>query len=304
MSVLAAGYIAKGVPVTDALNMLHIPRSSFYSTPSTSPSRAGRADSMHTVRRNGRETLYLTNGEVVEEMRAVLSQEFVCYGYKKVTKQLQREGFVINRKKVRRLMAENRLLNHSYNRRSPVSRVVESKVIVSAPNQVWETDIKYVWIAGEERNAYFLGFIDCFTREAVKHYFGLQCRGDDVREAMMQAFHERGIGSIGNVRIRNDNGTQLVCRTVEQFLSMMNISHERIHPHTPKEDAHIESFNSILEREVIRRFEFESFGDAEATVGRFVEFYNDRRLHSAIGYCTPREVYEKWKGISMKEALS
>ena len=67
------------------------------------------------------------------------------------------------------------------------------------------------------------------------------------------------------------------------------------HPATPKEDAHIESFNSILEKEVIRRFEFSSFEDAENTISRFIAFYNNERLHSAIDYRTPREVYEKWK---------
>ena len=75
----------------------------------------------------------------------------------------------------------------------------------------------------------------------------------------------------------------------------MRIEHERIHPQTPKEDAHIESFDSMLEREVIRRFKFSSFEDTKATVGRFIGFYNRTRLHSAIGYQTPREVYLKWK---------
>ena len=62
---------------------------------------------------------------------------------------------------------------------------------------------------------------------------------------------------------------------------MMNIPHERIHHATPKEDAHIESFNSILEREVIRRLEFESFEEAKSTIGRYVDFYNNERSHSA-----------------------
>ncbi len=304
MKVLAQEYVAKGVPVTAALRLLHLPRSSFYSVPVASPSGSGRAESTLTLRRNVDTTVYISNQQVVEEIRALLAQEFVCYGYKKMTKHLQRDGFVINRKKVRRLMAENNLLNHAYNRRNPVRRVVESMVRTTAPNQVWEADIKYIWLAGEERNAYFLGFIDCFTREAVKHYLGLHCNGGDVRETMMHAFHGRGIGEIGSVLIRNDNGTQLICRAVETFLTMMNIGHERIHTRTPKEDAHIESFNSILEREVIRRFEFESFGDAEATISRFVEFYNNRRLHSAIGYITPAEAYGKWKGICTKEVVS
>ena len=62
---------------------------------------------------------------------------------------------------------------------------------------------------------------------------------------------------------------------------MINIPHERIHPATPKEDAHIEPFNSILDSEVIRRLEFESFEEAKSTIGRYVDFYNNERSHSA-----------------------
>ena len=93
--------------------------------------------------------------------------------------------------------------------------------------------------------------------------------------------------------MRSGNATQFICNTVENFLSMMNIPHERIHPGTPKEDAHIESFNSILEREVIRKLEFESFEEAESTIRRYVDFYNNERLHSAIGYITPREMNKR-----------
>lgn len=76
---------------------------------------------------------------------------------------------------------------------------------------------------------------------------------------------------------------------------MMNIPHERIHPTTSKEDAHIVSFNFILKKEVIRRFEFSSFENADNTISRFIEFYNNVKLHLAKDYKAPREVYEKWK---------
>jgi putative transposase len=65
---------------------------------------------------------------------------------------------------------------------------------------------------------------------------------------MMAALDRRGLENLSRKRMRSDNGTKFVCNTVENFLSMMNIPHERIHPATPKEDAHIESFNSILVR--------------------------------------------------------
>jgi putative transposase len=71
---------------------------------------------------------------------------------------------------------------------------------------------------------------------------------------------------------------------VELFLSSSKIDHERIHPATPKEDVHIESFNFILVKDVIMRFEFSTFEYVENTILRFIELYKNERLHSAIDY--------------------
>jgi putative transposase len=121
---------------------------------------------------------------------------------------------------------------------------------------------------------------------------------------MMTAFDQRDLDSILGIPMRSGNDTQFVCNTLENFLSMMNISHERIHPTTPKEDALIESFKPILEREVIRRFEFESFGEAQSTIDRFVVFYNDERLHISIGYITLGEMNKNVrKGFRKLEIL-
>ena len=178
--------------------------------------------------------------------------------------------------------------------------MVVARVVVKAPNMVWEFDIKYVYVQGDGRNVFLLCFEDCYTREIVGFFIGYHCTGSDVSAAIARALDKRGITEITAVRLRSDNGTQFVCSRVEQLLDLMHIEHERIHPQTPKEDAHIESFNSILEREVIRRFEFSSFEDARSTVERFIEYYNRDRLHSAIGYMTPREVYVKWKEENME----
>ena len=243
----------------------------------------------------GNESIMVPDTRILEEIRDLLGREFVCYGYKKVTKHLQRSGYTINRKKVFRILKENHLLNHRYNYRSPAKRVVDSVVRVNAPNEVWEMDIKYIYIPGENRTAYLFAIMDCFSREVVGKYIGYHCTSQDVKMAMDFAFLDRGIHAISGVRIRSDNGTQFVSRMVELFLSSLSVPHERIHPATPKEDAHIESFNSILEKEVIRRFEFSSFEGAMKTTDRFIAFYNNERLHSAIDYKAPREMYEEWK---------
>ena len=292
---LASDYSASGISLRRSTSLLGIPRSSFYSQPVPRLAVRGRKPSSFALRINGSGIRLITNSEVVAEIQKTLSMEFVCYGYKKMTAHLRRLGFIVNAKKVRRLMDEASLLNHRYSEHRPVKRVVVARVVVKAPNMVWEFDIKYVYVQGEGRNVFLLCFEDCCTREIVGFFMGHHCTGGDVSAAIARAFDERGITEIAAVKLRSDNGTQFACSRVERLLDLMHIEHERIHPQTPKEDAHIESFNSILEREVIRRFEFSSFQDARSIVERFIEFYNADRLHSAIGYMTPREVYVKWK---------
>ena len=107
-----------------------------------------------------------------------------------------------------------------------------------------------MYIHGENRTAYLFAIIDCYTKEVVEKYIGYHCSSQKMKMAIDFAFLDRGIMQIKNVRIRSDNVTRHVSRIVELFLSTRNIAHERIHPATPKEDAHIESFNSILEKEV------------------------------------------------------
>ena len=103
--------------------------------------------------------------------------------------------------------------------------------------------------------SYLFAIIDCYTREVVGKYMGYHCSSQNVKMAIDFAFLDRGIMKIKNVRIRSDNFTRYVSRIVEIFLSSSNIAHERINSATAKADAHIESFNSILAKEVIRRFE-------------------------------------------------
>lgn len=157
------------------------------------------------------------NTSVVEVIEDLLSSEFVCYGYKKVTKYLQHSGYRINRKKVRRLMRENHLLNHSYNRKGKVRRVIDRKLKLTMPNEVWEMDIKYVWIHGEFRNDILFVRMGCFTREEIGHYIGYSCRRYHVRMVMEFAFHDRGSENLRNLRIRSDNSSQFIAKMVGEY---------------------------------------------------------------------------------------
>ena len=192
---IANEYMDRGLRVSDVANILHIPRCSFYEIKSSEghSTRRGRKNSSFTLRKDSDETIIVDNSFIVNEIEVFLSREFVCCGYKKKAKQLNRLGYIIKRKKVMRLRSENDLMNHSYNRRRPVTRVVQSVVDVSSMDRVWEFDIKYVWIHGESRNTYLLAMIDCYSREIVGHYIGYHCTDRDVKETMMIAFDKRSL---------------------------------------------------------------------------------------------------------------
>jgi putative transposase len=156
-------------------------------------------------------------------------------------------------------------------------------------------DIRYVYIHGENRTAYLFAIIDCYTMEVVGKYIAYHCTSINVKMAIDFAFLDRGVMQIKNLHIRRANVNCYISKIVELYLSSFKMAHERIHPAMPKEDAHIESFNSIQEREVIKRFEFSSFEDEEKIISRFISFYNNERLHPAIDYRTPMGVYENRK---------
>lgn len=86
-----------------------------------------------------------------------LNEEKVCHSFKKMTVHIHWLGQIMNAKKVRRHMDEASLLNHRYNERMPVKRVVLTRVTVKSPNIVWEFATKYVWIQGEGRTSSFFG---------------------------------------------------------------------------------------------------------------------------------------------------
>lgn len=69
----------------------------------------------------------------------------------------------------------------------------------------------------------------------------------------------------------------------------MGVYQEFTHVATPEENAYIESFFKLLQTEVIERFEWDSFFQLQLLINRYIEFYNNERIHSAIGYMSPNQ---------------
>ena len=76
---------------------------------------------------------------------------------------------------------------------------------VTAPNQLWQFDLKYIWIHGENRWCFFLGFIDVFTKKITGWYIGKTCKAGDLVFTLNQAIQNENIPSETPLVIRSDN---------------------------------------------------------------------------------------------------
>jgi transposase InsO family protein len=246
------------VPVRWLCNWTGIAPSTWYYMPTDG--RRGAKPSTHTYRLDGER---VSNTLVTEEIKNILSEEFICYGYEKTTWELQDRGYIVNKKKVYRLMDEaHLLLRHNRIATQGKRQFVQARRIDAAyPLQYLVMDIKYVWIQGEKRNAYLLTVMDVFSRKVLAHSCKLSIRQSDVillLDGIVQNYQTKGL------IIRNDNGSQFLAHSVRKYLKSKQISQEFTHVATPEENAYIEALHSVLEKELIRRYWFDSihYGDS------------------------------------------
>ena len=213
-------------------------------------------------------------------------------GAKKLTKYLRKEyGFYVNHKKLARILKENHLLLHRKIKRKVPWRVVAFNRTVTAPNQLWEFDIKYGYIAGEQRFFFVLAIVDVFSRKCVGRHVGRSCKARDLTFTLKRALEDSGADP-SKLVIRSDNGPQMTSRQFHEELKKIEekLEHEFIPPATPNKNAHVESFFSILERELLVTRYYVTFADAYLEVHNWIDFYNERRLHGSLGDRSPNEI--------------
>jgi len=200
---------------------------------------------------------------------------------------------IINKKKVYRLCKELGILKKQRQITLKHPRRLARNRIITSVNQLWEIDIKYGYIAGEDRFFYFMGIIDVYDRVIIDYHIGLTCEGRHAAHLLERALWKRKLlnTEIKPV-IRTDNGPQFISNIFENTCQALSIEHERIPPKTPNLNAHIEAFHSILERDCYLKHEFESYTEAHKIVTEFIDFYLHRYLHGSLKDMPPAEFHE------------
>lgn len=277
------------------LRIVGVSRSTYYFQQSHEPkprtSSGGRPATQYTYTQDGEK---VSDEQVKEWIMDAIEGDGFGYGYLKLTYWLKRNhSLVINKKKVYRLCKELGALKPQRRIKSKHPRRLARNRDITGLNQLWEVDIKYGYVHREDRFFFVLSYIDVLDRQIVDYHIGLRCEATDAVDTLKQALWKRKLFEASQLpTIRSDNGPQFVSMAFESTCEQLGVEHERIPPRTPNMNAHIESFHRVLEDDCLSRYEFESYAQAYAAVVEFMDYYNNRRMHSSLNYLSPVEFHE------------
>jgi putative transposase len=160
------------------------------------------------------------------------------------------------------------------------------------PNQIWATDLKYVAVG--DRNYYLISFLDEHSRYIVHHELLASMDGHTVSlaaQAALETLPRDGDGQLlEKPEIRSDNGSAYISREFGGVLDEHGLSHRRIRPHCPEENGLIERAQRTFD-EALDGYDLENYLHAQDVISKMIRWYNEERLHSALGFLRPVDYY-------------
>jgi putative transposase len=233
--------------------------------------------------------------DLVEQQVHQVCRDYPRYGYRRVTKELCRRGSYANHKRVLALMRKENLLCrikrrfvHTTDSRHslPIYPNVARSIVVTRPNELWVADITYVRLL--HGFAYLAVILDAFSRRAVGWATSMHIDTKLSLAALMMALETRSI--VPGLVHHSDRGVQYASSDYVALLKSKNIVISMSRKGNPYDNAKAESFMKTLKSEEVSLNEYVTFFDAKHNIEHFIDLvYNNKRLHSALGYQTPAE---------------
>jgi putative transposase len=155
------------------------------------------------------------------------------------------------------------------------------------PHDHWHVDVSYLNIAGTFY--YLCSILDGYSRYIV-HWEIRETMKEGEIETILQRAREKFPGE--SPRIISDNGPQFVAKDFKEFIRICGMTHVRTSPYYPQSNGKIERFHRTIKGDCIRTETPLTLEDAQRIVARYVAYYNEVRLHSAIGYIAPKDKLE------------
>jgi len=203
-------------------------------------------------------------------------------GYRRLTYMMMDEDIVaVSPSSVYRVLLNAGLLNRWNNRESKKGTGFQQPL---KPHEHWHIDISYINISGTFY--YMCSILEGFSRYIV-HWDIRESMTETDIEIILQAAREKFPDA--RPRIISDNGPQFISKDFKEFIRISGMTHVRTSPYYPQSNGKLERYHKTIKGTCIRVRTPLSMADAIRIVTEFVEHYNDKRLHSAIGYITPKD---------------
>jgi transposase InsO family protein len=236
------------------------------------------------------------------EMQKIALQ-WPAYGYRRIHRELLRRGWKVNHKRVLRLMRVDNLLclrkrkfilTTDSKHKLPIYPNLAQDMVLTGINQLWVADITYVRLQVEF--VFLAVLLDAFSRSCVGWALQRSLETTLVLEALRMALKQRRPRP-GLVH-HSDRGVQYAANDYTDQLEAHGIRISMSRRGNVYDNALAESFIKTLKYEEVYRTEYHNLEEAKASMQQFLEkVYNQKRLHSALGYRSPRE-FEKSLSVS------
>jgi putative transposase len=223
-----------------------------------------------------------------------IALEWPAYGYRRVHAELREQGWLVNHKRVLQLMRADNLLclrrrkfvlTTDSHHELPIYPNLAKKMVLSHIDQLWVADITYIRL--ETEFVYLAVVLDAFSRRCVGWSLQRSLEATLVLEALRMAVKQRRPRP-GLVH-HSDRGVQYACSDYTGELKRHGIQISMSRRGNVYDNALAEAFIKILKYEEIYRTEYRDLAEAKASIKQFLEkVYNQKRLHSALGYRSPR----------------